>query len=98
MRKSTILGLFAALMFANSCTDDNGLSQRDSNLSQVSFKVSADGALTRAISDGSGVDKLVYRVFDKSGAPITNLAKTEVSATDLLTGHVVTLTLAKGQT
>lgn len=32
MRKSTILGLFAALMFANSCTDDNGLSQRDSNL------------------------------------------------------------------
>lgn len=98
MRKSTILGLFAALMFANSCTDDNGLSQRDSNLSQVSFKVSADGALTRAISDGHGVDKLVYRVFDKSGAPITNLAKTEVSATDLLAGHVVTLTLAKGQT
>ena len=73
MKKVTIFGMFAALMLANSCSDDNNVSQADSSLAQVTFKVSADGALTRAISDGTTVDELVYRVFDKNGNPITAL-------------------------
>ena len=85
-------------MLANSCSDDNNVSQADSSLAQVTFKVSADGALTRAISDGTTVDELVYRVFDKNGNPITALPLVKVSATDLRSGHTVALTLAKGQT
>lgn len=99
MKKSIFLGMLAALALANSCsTEDNGLSSSENNLKQVTLKVSADGALTRAISDGRSVDQLVYRVFDKNGNAITTLNKTTETATDLLTGHTVTLTLAKGQT
>lgn len=90
--------MFAALMLANSCSDDNNVSQADSSLAQVTFKVSADGALTRAISDGTTVDELVYRVFDKNGNPITAQPLVKESATDLSSGHTVALTLAKGQT
>lgn len=54
MKKVTIFGMFAALMLANSCSDDNNVSQADSSLAQVTFKVSADGALTRAINLSSG--------------------------------------------
>lgn len=85
-------------MLANSCSDDNNVSQADSSLAQVTFKVSADGALTRAISDGTTVDELVYRVFDKNGNPITAQHLVKESATDLRSGHTVALTLAKGQT
>lgn len=52
MKKSIFLGMLAALALANSCsTEDNGLSSSENNLKQVTLKVSADGALTRAISD-----------------------------------------------
>lgn len=98
MKKVTIFGMFAALMLANSCSDDNNVPQADSSLAQVTFKVSADGALTRAISDGTTVDELVYRVFDKNGNPITALPLVKVAAADLSSGHTVALTLAKGQT
>ena len=99
MKKSIFLGMLAALALANSCsTEDNGLSSSENNLKQVTLKVSADGALTRAISDGTSVDQLVYRVFDKNGNAITTLNKTTETATDLRSGHTVTLTLAKGQT
>lgn len=99
MKKSIFLGMLAALALANSCsTEDNGLSSSENNLKQVTLKVSADGALTRAISDGTSVNQLVYRVFDKNGNAITTLNKTTETATDLLSGHTVTLTLAKGQT
>lgn len=98
MKKVTIFGMFAALMLANSCSDDNNVSQADSSLAQVTFKVSADGALTRAISDGTTVDELVYRVFDKNGNPIDALPLVKVPAADLSSGHTVALTLAKGQT
>lgn len=98
MKKVTIFGMFAALMLANSCSDDNNVPQADSSLAQVTFKVSADGALTRAISDGTTVDELVYRVFDKNGNPIARLPLVKEAAADLSSGHTVALTLAKGQT
>ncbi len=98
MKKVTIFGMFAALMLANSCSEDNNVPQADSNLAQVTFKVSADNALTRTISDGTTVDQLVYRVFDKNGNAIATLPLVTEPAADLSSGHTVTLTLAKGQT
>lgn len=101
MRKSLIFGAFAAagiLFTTASCSSD----ATDANLSPnatVSFKVSANASqLSRAISDGKSADQLVYRVFDKDGNVISGLEKKTESASDLTTGHTVTLTLAKGQT
>ena len=93
----------STMMLATGCSgsDDTAVTQGNNNLAAVSFSVQADAvAGTRAISDGSGADELVYRVFDKDGKAIsTSLAKkTETGLTDLLTGHKVTLYLAKGQT
>lgn len=101
MRKSLFFGAFAAagiLFTTASCSSD----ATDANVTPnatVSFKVSANASqLSRAISDGTGADQLVYRVFDKDGNVISGLEKKTDAASDLTTGHTVTLTLAKGQT
>ena len=101
MRKSVLFGAFAAagiLFTTASCSSD----ATDANLTPnatVSFKVSANASqFTRAISDGTGADELVYRVFDKDGNAISGLNKVTETASDLTTGHEVVLTLAKGQT
>ncbi len=101
MKKNFLFVVAAAstMVLATSCSSDALDSTAKSSEALVTFNVSADAAVsTRAISDGSGVDKLVYRVFDKDGNAIAGLTKTEVTASDLTTGHNVTLTLAKGQT
>ncbi len=101
MRKSLFFGAFAAagiLFTTASCSSD----ATDANVTPdatVSFKVSANASqLSRAISDGTSADQLVYRVFDKDGNVISGLEKKTEAASDLTTGHTVTLTLAKGQT
>ena len=90
------------MMLATGCSssDDTVVTQGNNNLAAVSFSVQADAVVgTRAISDGKGADELIYRVFDKDGKPVGTLdKKTEKGLTDLLTGHKVTLYLAKGQT
>ena len=91
----------STMMLATGCSSsDDTVATQESNLATVSFSVQADAvAGTRAISDGSGADELIYRVFDKDGNSVGTLAKkTETGLTDLLTGHKVTLYLAKGQT
>jgi len=92
----------STMMLATGCSSsDDTVATQESNLATVSFSVQADAVVgTRAISDGTGADELIYRVFDKEGHVISaSLAKkTETGLTDLLTGHKVTLYLAKGQT
>ena len=101
MNKHLFLSVVAAcsLMLTTACSDeDPTISSGDT--AKVSFNLQADAALsTRAISDGTGADMLVYRVFDKDGNIIGGQAKkTESGLTDLKTGHNITLNLAKGQT
>ena len=103
MNKHFLFTMLAAstMMLATGCSSsDDTVATQESNLATVSFSVQADAvAGTRAISDGSGADELIYRVFDKDGNSVGTLAqKTETGLTDLLTGHKVTLYLAKGQT
>lgn len=105
MNKHFLFTMLAAstMVLATGCSssDDTAVKQENNSLATVSFSVQADAlANTRAISDGSGADELIYRVFDKDGNVISaSLAKkTETGLTDLLTGHKVTLYLAKGQT
>ena len=103
MNNNLLFTMLAAstMMLATGCSSsDDTVATQESNLATVSFSVQADAvAGTRAISDGSGADELIYRVFDKDGNSVGTLAKkTETGLTDLLTGHKVTLYLAKGQT
>ena len=89
------------MMLATGCSSsDDTVATQESNLATVSFSVQADAVVgTRTISDGTDADELIYRVFDKDGKPVGTLdKKTETGLTDLLTGHKVTLYLAKGQT
>lgn len=103
MNKHFLFTMLAAstMMLATGCSSsDDTVATQESNLAAVSFSVQADAVVgTRAISDGTGADELIYRVFDKDGKPVGTLdKKTETGLTDLLTGHKVTLYLAKGQT
>lgn len=102
MNKHFILGVVAAsaMMLTTACSSDEDFGATNGDTAKVSFNLQADASLkTRAISDGTGADMLVYRVFDKDGNIISGQAKkTESGLTDLKTGHNVTLNLAKGQT
>jgi len=103
MNKHFLFTMLAAstMMLATGCSSsDDTVATQESNLATVSFSVQADAVVgTRAISDGTGADELIYRVFDEDGKPVGTLAKTtESNLTDLLSGHKVTLYLAKGQT
>jgi len=105
MNKHFLFTMLAAstMVLATGCSgsDDTAVTPENNSLAAVSFSVQADAVVgTRTISDGTGADELIYRVFDKDGKAIsTSLAKkTETGLTDLLTGHKVTLYLAKGQT
>ena len=103
MKKTILFGMAAAsvMMLAASCSSSD-VEETATDQALVSFKISADTKAniraTRAISDGTGTDQLTYRVFDKDGNAIATQNLTTETATDLLTGHTVTLALAKGQT
>lgn len=101
MKKIFLVAVAAAsaMVLATSCSSDALEPGTKGNEALVTFNVSANTAVsTRAISDGSSANTLVYRVFDKDGNTITGLAKTTETVADLASGHNVTLTLAKGQT
>ena len=103
MRKFYLMTAVAvsALLLATGCSSSEDAGEAsESNVATVSFDIQADAAAsTRAISDGTGANKLYYRVFDKDGNVISdNLPLKEEDATDLLTGHKVTIQLIKGQT
>ena len=102
MNNNLLFTMLAAstMMLATGCSSsDDTVATQESNLATVSFSVQADAVVgTRAISDGTGADELIYRVFDKEGHVISaSLAKkTETGLTDLLTGHKVTLLPGQG--
>ena len=108
MNKSLLFSMFAAtgMLLATSCSNDELNAVQSSDEAQVSFALGLEGAIgSRAISDGSGADKLVYAVYKvnaKTGA--TELQNVEGSTngqfvkTDFKSGDNVSVTLAKGQT
>ncbi|MBE6304011.1 MAG: hypothetical protein E7089_08770 [Bacteroidales bacterium] len=107
MNKKLLFGLFAAasMLLVTSCSQDELDSVQSGNQAQVTFTLGLEDALgTRAISDGTKADKLVYAVYkinaqgvaekqnvvdsDKNGQFIKN---------DFKSGDNVSITLAKGQ-
>lgn len=85
------------MLLATSCSDDEPETASSGNEVQVTFSLGLEGQIaTRAISDGSGADKLVYAVFDKDGKRISTISRVEKTSVTFPTTE--TLTLAKGQT
>ena len=108
MNKKLFLGMFAAagMLFATSCSNDELDVVQSGNEAQVTFNLGTEGGLTtRAISDGTGADKLVYAVYklDAQGNPelqkvVGSNENGQFVKTDFKSGDNVTITLAKGQT
>ena len=107
MNKKLLLGMFAAagMLLATSCSNDE-LDVQSGNEVQVTFSLATEGGIaTRAISDGTQADKLVYAVYklNANGEPeLQNVVGSNEGGqfvkTDFVSGYNVSLTLAKGQT
>ncbi len=96
--KKRFFSLFAmaAGLFMASCSNDELEVIQSENEAQVTFALSLEnGAQTRAISDGTGADRLIYAVFDKEGNRISTIKAVDKTTTFPATES---LTLAKGQT
>ena len=98
MNKKLFLGMFAAagMLLATSCSNDELDVVQSGNEAQVSFSLGLEGGIaTRAISDGTTANQLMYAVFDQDGKRITTIDKEVKDATFPTTANI---TLAKGQT
>ncbi len=97
MKTKLFLSLFAVagMLLATACQNDSleSIQADEDGISTVTFAVGVEGNVsTRAISDGSGIDKLVYAVF-KQDDGVAVVEKTEVDVTSFpytLTLHLVT--------
>lgn len=108
MNKKVFLGLFAAtgMLLATSCSQDELEVPQSGNEAQVTFTLGLEGGhATRAISDGSGVDKLVYAVYKLSATdgvyelqPAVGSTNSQFVKDDFKSGDNVSIPLAKGQT
>ena len=99
MTKKIFSAMFVAvgMLFATSCANEEITSSQAGNEVTVSFSLGLEGGIdTRAISDGTGADKLEYAVFNAAGERITTIAK--VSKTGVTFPTTENITLAKGQT
>ena len=100
MKKNYLFGIMAivAIMSAVSCSveDDGGI--QPNNDVTIELNLNLEGGLhTRAISDGKSVDKLIYTLFDENGNIVIKQC-IEENLKDLLSGHKVSFTVAKGHT
>lgn len=108
MNKKVFLGLFAAtgMLLATSCSQDEFEVPQSGNEAQVTFSLGLEGGhATRAISDGSGVDKLVYAVYKLSATngeyelqPAVGSTNSQFVKDGFKSGDNVSIPLAKGQT
>lgn len=98
MSKKLFFGMFVAagMLLATSCSKDELDTASSGNEAQVTFSLGLEGRVaTRAISDGTGANRLTYVVLDKDGNPAGNFKPTKKS--NVTFPYTLTLTLAKGQ-
>ncbi len=89
----------ATALFVSSCAKEVAPSVSEGNEATVTFSIALeDVAATRAISDGTGCNVLVYEVYDAEGTKIKALSKTKEQAFQNGLNETVEITLAKGQT
>ncbi len=85
----------AVILFVTACSQNEP--QQDEAL--VTFSVGVkDANITRVYSDGTTANQLIYSIFNEDGTKVIISKVTENNLTDLLEGHTVTVSLAKGHT
>ena len=97
MKKLFFFSALAAmtLLCSTSCSNDEF--EAGEGQAKVNFAVNVESGLeSRAISDGTQADKLVYAVFDNNGTRVSGIQKVEKTGVSFPTNE--TLILAKGQT
>lgn len=93
MKKIYFAAISAALlMLAAACSNE---AVEPANQATVQFSVNLDDIQSRAISDGTTVDQLIFAVYDNEGNELTDLRQKDVT----ITGRQaqVTTTVARGQ-
>ena len=111
MKKIYLLGMFAAasMLLATSCSNDELEAVQSGNEAQITFSVGAKSGIgSRAISDGTKADKLVWAVYNQAGDLLKVFKdandqyvgqETHTGVSDMTqTAKEVTVSLAKGQT
>lgn len=106
MYRNLIYALLAAFtLAATSCVYEDVDASSPAEETQVTFSLGLEKAIaTRAISDGTQADRLVYAIYkiDAAGAPvlqeITGSLDGQVVVEDFASGMNVIASLAKGQT
>ena len=98
MRKVNYLWFLAIVAMMSSCLNDDYTASVQNKVVETGFVLSVEnGIATRAISDGFGVDKLVYAVFDAEGNVVVE--KTEYSnIEEIHNGYEISLPLLYGRT
>ena len=75
MRKIYLILAIAGIMMTTACSKENNEPASESN---VTFTVNLDGIDSRAISDGTTVDQLVFAVYDNEGNEIPALRQNDI--------------------
>lgn len=95
MKKTFLFLALSIGLCMMSCTKEE-TSTIEAGESQVSLSIGLENVIgSRAISDGTGADKLVYAVFDEQGARLTAIK--QVSKTGVTFPTTETIALAKGK-
>ncbi|MBO5865462.1 MAG: FimB/Mfa2 family fimbrial subunit, partial [Bacteroidaceae bacterium] len=98
MKLFKLFSLMAIAAIAVSCSNDDSSSLGQGNSVQAGFVLSLEDRLaTRAISDASGVDQLVYAVYDADGNAVVK-KQTVKGLDDVQSGHEVSLPLLYNKT
>lgn len=92
MRKIYSILAIAGIMMTTACSNENNEPANESN---VTFTVNLDGIDSRAISDGTTVDQLVFAVYDDQGNEIPALRQNDIQIEDKQA--TVTTRVAMGQ-
>lgn len=92
MRKIYSILAIAGIMMTTACSNENNEPANESN---VTFTVNLDGIDSRAISDGTTVDQLVFAVYDDQGNEIPALRQNDIQIEDKQA--TVTTKVAMGQ-
>ena len=97
MRRLLFLFTMAGMLLTTSCSKDELDTASSGNEAQVTFSLGLEGHIaTRAISDGTSADKLMYAVFNENGERVTGIK--QVTRKNVTFPTTETLVLAKGQT
>lgn len=97
MNKKFLFGslAIAGMLFATSCTNDDLIDNPTGNEATVQFNLKTSDALTRAISDGTSANQLVYQVFRVENGSYKKASEI-IEIDNFVSGQNVSLQLAKG--